>query len=83
MKAFVKGTSTLLLALVFLLGVFFLPSEQFESVKRSLDFLSKTENAAFDFGYYMAQRVVNTAIFLGATILIAVAAKRAYENRGK
>ena len=80
MKAFIKGTSTLLLALIILLGIIFLPSEQFESVKQSLDFLSKTDNAALEFGYYMAQRVVNTAIFLGATILITVAAKRAGER---
>jgi heme/copper-type cytochrome/quinol oxidase subunit 3 len=83
MRAFIKGISTLLLALTFLLGVFFLPSEQFKMIKDSLDFFSKTDSAALDFGYYLLNRTANAAVFIGLTILITVATKRAIQNRNK
>lgn len=83
MKGVVKSTSTLLLALILLLGIFFLPSDQYMMVKSSLDFLSKSDNAALAFGYYMAQKIANTAVVFGLTILVSVAAKRAYDKRGR
>jgi len=83
MKAFVKGTSTLLLALILLLGILFLPSDQFDQIKDSLDFISRSDNAAIEFGYYLAKRTANAAVILGLTLLITVAAKRAYQNRSR
>ena len=78
MKSFLKNFSSLAIAALFLLGILFLPEADLVRIKEILNFLSKSNNTAISFGYYLFQKVIIGAITLLLTILFSIAAHRAY-----
>jgi hypothetical protein len=79
-KDFFKNISSLVIALLILLGILFIPETSYDKVDELLDFLSNSNSAAESFGYYLLQKLVTGAIVLTITILISMAAHRVYKT---
>ena len=82
MKAFIKSISSLIVAIIALLGIFFLPTDLKSTIERQLDYIAGSENVAIDLGYQFAQKIIMGVVLLGLTVLISVALHRAYKKRG-
>jgi len=78
---FLKSISSLIFAGVILLGILFLPEANFGWLHDFLSMLANSQNTAVSFGYYLVQKFITGAAVIGVTILLGIAAKRAYERR--
>ena len=74
-----KGIFSLLIALIFIATLLVLPDANIE-FKKALDFLSKSDNTAVAFGYYLIQKVISGAIIILLTIGISIAGHRAVKK---
>jgi energy-coupling factor transporter transmembrane protein EcfT len=79
MKNLPKGIFSLLIALLFVAIILILPDADL-SFKNQLNFLTKSDNAAIAFGYYLIQKVISGALVVFLTIAISIAGHRALKK---
>jgi hypothetical protein len=79
MRNLPKSIFSLLIALIFIATLLILPDANVE-FKKTLEFLSKSDNTAIAFGYYLVQKVITGAIIILLTIGISIAGHRAYKR---
>lgn len=65
MGNFLKTFLSLFIALIVLLGIFFLPENNLGKITNFLKFISRSDNTAFAFGYYLLNKVITgVSVFL-------------------
>jgi multisubunit Na+/H+ antiporter MnhC subunit len=77
MRDSLKNISSLIFAILILLGILFLPDTRLKPITSMLNFLSKGNNTAYAFGGYLIQKILTGAIIILVTIgLYRVVQKR-------
>lgn len=79
MKSLPKGIFSLFIALLFVAIILILPDADV-AFKKQIDFLTKSDNAAIAFGYYLLQKVISGALVVFLTISISIAGHRTYKK---
>ena len=79
MKNLPKSIFSLLIALLFIAILLILPDAD-TTFKNQLDFLTKSDNTAIAFGYYLLQRIISGALVIFLTITISIAGHRVYKK---
>jgi len=75
MRTLPRSIFSLLIALLFVAILLILPDADV-AFKKQLDFLTKSDNAAIAFGYYLLQKIISGAIIIFLTITISIAGHR-------
>ncbi len=75
MKSLPKGIFSLFIALLFVAIILILPDADV-TFKKQLDFLTKSDNTAVAFGYYLLQKIISGAVIVFLTITISIAGHR-------
>lgn len=81
MDDFKKSIYSLFFALVVLIGILFLPTQIYEQIKEVLDYLEGSTNTASAFGVWLFQKFSVAAILIFVTLVLTVAAKKAYQEK--
>ena len=68
MRTLPRSIFSLLIALLFIAILLILPDADV-AFKKQLDFLTKSDNAAIAFGYYLLQKIISGAIIIFLTIM--------------
>jgi len=79
MKNLPKSIFSLLIALLFVATLLILPDVD-DTFKKQLSFLTKSDNTAVAFGYYLLQKVISGAIVIFLTVTISIAGHRTYKK---
>jgi uncharacterized integral membrane protein len=79
MRNLPKGIFSLLIALLFIATLLILPDADV-TFKKQLDFLTKSDNTAIAFGYYLLQKIISGALIVFLTITISIAGHRTYKK---
>ncbi len=79
MRTLPKGIFSLLIALLFVAIILILPDADV-TYKKQLDFLTKSDNTAIAFGYYLLQKLISGALIIFLTITISIAGHRTYKK---
>ncbi|MBU0572726.1 hypothetical protein KKH23_02690 [Patescibacteria group bacterium] len=79
MKNLPKSIFSLLIALLLVAVLLILPDADV-TFKKQLDFLTKSDNAAIAFGYYLLQKIISGALVIFLTITISIAGHRTYKK---
>ena len=79
MRNLPKGIFSLLIALLFIATLLILPDADV-TFKKQLDFLTKSDNTAIAFGYYLLQKIVSGALIILLTVTVSIAGHRTYKK---
>jgi uncharacterized integral membrane protein len=79
MKNLPKSIFSLLIALLFIAVLLILPDADI-TFKNQLNFLTKSNNTAVAFGYYLLQKIITGALIIFLTITISIAGHRTYKK---
>ena len=79
MKNLPKSIFSLLVALLFIATLLILPDAD-DTFKKQLELLTKSDNTAVAFGYYLLQKVISGAIIIFLTITVSIAGHRTYKK---
>ncbi len=79
MKNLPKSIFSLLIALLFIAILLILPDAN-TAFKNQLDFLTKSDNTAIAFGYYLLQKIISGALIILLTIIISIIGHRMYKK---
>lgn len=79
MKNLPKSIFSLLIALIFIAILLIIPDADI-TFKKQLAFLTKSDNTAVAFGYYLLQKMVSGALVIFLTITISIAGHRALKK---
>jgi hypothetical protein len=79
MRNLPKGIFSLLVALLFIATLLILPDADV-TFKKQLDFLTKSDNTAIAFGYYLLQKIISGALVIFLTITVSIAGHRTYKK---
>lgn len=79
MRTLPRSILSLLVALLLVAILLILPDADV-AFKKQLDFLSKSDNAAIAFGYYLLQKILSGALVIFLTITISIAGHRTYKK---
>ena len=79
MKNLPKSIFSLLIALLFVATLLILPDVD-DTFKMQLNFLTKSDNTAVAFGYYLLQKAISGAIVIFLTVTISIAGHRTYKK---
>ena len=79
MKNLPKSIFSLLIALLFIAVLLILPDAD-TTFKNHLNFLTKGNNTAVAFGYYLLQKTITGALIIFLTITISIAGHRALKK---
>ena len=79
MRNLPKSIFSLLIALLFIAILLILPDVNI-AFKNQLDFLTKSDNAAIAFGYYLLQKIISGALVIILTITISIVGHRMYKK---
>lgn len=71
MKGLLQTFSSLILALIALLGILFLPETKIKPITDALNYFSKATNTIFDLGGHIVSNFVS-ALFLGVFIFLII-----------
>lgn len=71
MKGLLQTFSSLILALIALLGILFLPETKIKPITDALDYFSKATNTIFDLGSHIISNLVS-ALFLGLFVYLII-----------
>ena len=76
MREWIKDLSSLIFAVVILLGILFLPEADFSFIKNNLDYISKADSAAYSFGGYLRQKALFAITILVVTAVLTIISHR-------
>ena len=79
MKNLPKSIFSLLIALLFVATLLILPDVD-DTFKKQLNFLTKSDNTAVAFGYYLLQKIISGVIVIFLTVTISIAGHRTYKK---
>lgn len=79
MKNLPKSIFSLLIALLFIAVLLILPDAD-DAFKKQLEFLTKSDNTAVAFGYYLLQKAISGAIVIFLAVAISIAGHRTYKK---
>lgn len=79
MRNLPKSIFSLLIALLLIAILLILPDADV-AFKKQMDFLTKSDNTAVAFGYYLLQKIISGALVIFLTITISIAGHRTYKK---